>query len=206
MKTNNPQEKRSITLTTELILFLKDLLDAFDPYGVEHGVRVAELAVKLAKWEGVALDSQELKDIFTAGLLHDIGKIMIPGDILRIPGKYLQSEYDIMSLHAINGYKMLMRIVNGTTINMNVALIVKFHHKNFDGSGYPNDDVQGNRIPLGARVLRIVDSYDAITQERGYRPTLNNDNALLDMIDWQIKYVCYDPDLLQLFLKMMKDG
>jgi HD-GYP domain-containing protein (c-di-GMP phosphodiesterase class II) len=138
-------------------------------------------------------------------LIHDLGKIKVPASILRITGKYLPSEFETMSHHSMHGYDMLMNIVNGT-INTNVALFVKYHHKDFSGAGYPKDEVYGNQIPFGARVIRIADSYDAMTHDRGYRLALDLPGALQDLIDYQIKYTCYDPDLLRLFLVMQRSG
>jgi HD-GYP domain-containing protein (c-di-GMP phosphodiesterase class II) len=190
-------------MTKELILFIKDLLESFDPYGLEHGERVSVLCVKLARLAGVS--AEELHDIETAGMIHDLGKIKIPASILRITGKYLPSEFESMSHHSVYGYDMLMKVVNGT-INTNVALCVKYHHKDFSGGGYPKDEVKGDQIPFGARVIRIADSYDAMTHDRGYRRALDQQGALQDLVDYQIQHTAYDPDLLRLFLEMMKDN
>jgi HD-GYP domain-containing protein (c-di-GMP phosphodiesterase class II) len=192
-------------VTKELILFIQDLLESFDPYGVEHCTRVAEDSVRLAEVAGITRGTQELKDIMVAGLIHDLGKVKVPASILRINGKYLPAEYETMKLHAINGYKMLMRVVNGT-INKDVALIVKYHHKDFSGGGYPEDEVKGNAIPRGARVLRLADSWDAMTTDRGYERAKTTNEAIADLIDHQIKFTAYDPELLRLFLTLKRNG
>lgn len=187
----------------KILNLLKYLLSEFDPYGVEHGERVAELCVRLATAAGIETDSALMRDIRTAALVHDVGKVGVPEGVRRQQGKFLPAERTAMQLHVIYGAEMLEMITNGT-INKRVVEFVKFHHKDFSGGGYPADPMKGNEIPIGARIIRICDTYDAMGHDRGYRPGLPPASCLQEMVDDQIKSLLFDPDLLRLFLEMMR--
>lgn len=187
----------------KILHLLKKLLSEFDPYGVEHGERVAELSVRLAKAAGIDANSQLLHDIQTAALIHDVGKVGVPESVRRQQGKFLPSERTAMELHVIYGAELLELVINGT-INRRVVDFVKFHHKDFSGGGYPADPMQGNEIPIGARIIRICDTYDAMGHDRGYRQGLPPASCLQEMVDDQIKSLLFDPDLFRLFLEIMR--
>lgn len=188
----------------KILNLLKKLLSEFDPYGVEHGERVAELSVRLATAAGIDPESQLMRDIQTAALIHDVGKVGVPESVRRQQGKFLPSERTAMQLHVIYGAELLELVINGT-INKRVVEFVKFHHKDFNGGGYPADPLQGAEIPIGARIIRICDTYDAMGHDRGYRQGLPPASCLQEMTDDQIKSQLFDPELFRLFLEMMKD-
>jgi len=190
----------------KILNLLKKLLSEFDPYGVEHGERVAVLACRLAEASGIERGSVLWKDIQTAALVHDVGKVGVPEGVRRQQGKFLPAERMAMEQHVVYGAEMLDMVTNGT-INSRVVEFVKFHHKDFSGAGYPADPpLQGNEIPIGARIIRIVDTFDAMGHDRGYRQGLPPGECLQEMINDQIKSLLFDPDLFRLFLEMLKDG
>lgn len=189
----------------KILNLLKYILSEFDPYGVEHGERVSMLCMQLALAAGVDKESDLLRDIKTAALVHDIGKVGVPEAVRRQQGKFLPAERTAMQLHVVYGAEMLEMVTNGT-INKRVVEFVRFHHKDFSGGGYPADPIQGNEIPVGARIIRICDTYDAMGHDRGYKQGLPPASCLQEMVDDQIKGLLFDPELFRLFLELMKDG
>ena len=109
----------------------------------------------------------EQEMIYRAGLLHDVGKIGIPVDIINKPGKLTDEEYDLIKIHPVTGYHILKDISE----HYDVAVAAKYHHERYDGKGYPNGLV-GDNIPEMARILAVADSYDAMTSNRSYRKGL----------------------------------
>ena len=114
---------------------------------------------------GKSVAEQEM--IYRAGLLHDVGKIRIPVDIINKPGKLTDEEYDLIKIHPIIGYHILKDISE----HYDIAIAAKYHHERYDGKGYPNG-LLGENIPELARILAIADSYDAMTSNRSYRKGL----------------------------------
>lgn len=180
---------------------LMHIIGVFDPYGRDHSERVAELSVKLARRAGIRDGTPEMDDIELAALLHDIGKIGIPENIRRMPGKYTGPERMIMQTHSIIGMEFLLMVPNGG-LSHEMKLDVKHHHENWNGTGYP-DQLSGRAIPMGARLIRICDYFDALTHDRGYRIALTKEDAINTMIEKQIESQWADPDLFRLFLEMM---
>jgi putative nucleotidyltransferase with HDIG domain len=181
---------------------LISIIDAVDPYGVGHSERVARLVMKLARKAGVKDDTPEMDDLEMAALVHDIGKIRIPESIRRMPGAYTLAERVVMKQHATFGVEFLEK-ANGS-ISVDVRKSVMHHHEDWGGTGYP-DRLQNDAIPLGARLIRICDFYDALTHQRGYRPPKTNEDALRYMMDEQVRQPWADPDLFRSFLEMMKE-
>jgi len=140
-------------------------LDERDGHTREHSDRVATLAEALGR--ECALEQHELCLLRVAGGMHDIGKIGIPDHILLKPGSFLPDEWQIMRSHPVRGERLVRSVeIEGMD---GVATIVRHHHEHFDGSGYP-DRLAGEDIPVLARMLSIVDSYDAMTMPRPYHP------------------------------------
>jgi HD-GYP domain-containing protein (c-di-GMP phosphodiesterase class II) len=173
-----------------------------DPYGVSHGERVAELTLKLAERSG-KFDKQEMHDLELAGYLHDIGKIGLPESIRRNPGRLNDAERAMVELHPVLGDRILAMVMNGT-INKFVRDVVKHHHENWDGSGYP-DGLKGEDIPLGSRMIRVCDFYDALTHVRGYAPAKTPEESIEYMVREQTIAKWADPIVLGQFVAMMKD-
>jgi putative nucleotidyltransferase with HDIG domain len=166
-------------------------VDAKDQITHGHIRRVQVYATELAKRLGIQ-EEQQLRAVAAAALLHDMGKLAIPEHILNKPGKLTSAEFDKMKRHADIGADLLSSI----RFPYPVVPIVRHHHENWDGSGYPSG-VSGTDIPLGARVLSVVDCFDALTSDRPYRPRLSADEAF--EIIRQRRGTMYDPLVVDTF-------
>lgn len=167
-------------------------VDAKDQVTHGHIRRVQRYAVGLADALGVRDDNQ-IRAIEAAALLHDMGKLAIPEYILNKPGKLTESEFEKMKLHAGIGADILSAV----EFPYPVVPIVRHHHENWDGTGYP-DSVRGTDIPLGARILSVVDCFDALTSDRPYRPALSDEEAL--KIIMARRAGMYDPLVVDTFV------
>src|SRR5687767_2210688 len=168
-------------------------VDAKDQITHGHIRRVQRLAVGLARAVGVNDDIQ-IKAIEAAALLHDMGKLAIPEFILNKPGRLTSNELDVMKQHANIGADILSSI----QFPYPVVPIVRHHHEAWDGSGYPNK-LKGVSIPLGARILSVVDCFDALTSDRPYRPALSVDAAIAVLV--QRRGIMYDPLIVDKFIE-----
>jgi putative nucleotidyltransferase with HDIG domain len=153
------------------LLGLANALEAKDAYTRGHSERVAALARRVALAAGVSTAAADT--IAQAGLLHDLGKISIPEQVLRKPGPLTAEEWTVMRQHPLVG----AQIVAPLEFFADGAVIVRHHHERHDGSGYP-DGLRGELIPLGARVVAVADVYDALTSDRPYRTRLTRDEAV----------------------------
>jgi len=169
-------------------------VDAKDQVTHGHIRRVQTYAVGLARRLGVD-DAAQLRAMEAASLLHDMGKLAVPEYILNKPGKLTPAEFEKMKLHASIGADILSSI----HFPYPVIPIVRHHHENWDGSGYP-DGLAGADIPLGARILSVVDCFDALTSDRPYRPRLSDEQAL-DILH-QRRGTMYDPLVVDEFVKV----
>ena len=170
---------------------LAQAVDAKDQVTHDHVRRVQSRSVDLAHALGVD-DDAEVQAIKAASLLHDIGKLAIPEHILNKPGRLTPAEYEIMKRHAPIGADILQVI----DFPYPVAPIVRHHHENWDGTGYP-DGLAGEDIPIGARIIAVVDCFDALTSDRPYRPRLEDAAAL--QILAERKATMYDPRVVDAF-------
>jgi putative nucleotidyltransferase with HDIG domain len=166
-------------------------IDAKDQVTHGHIRRVQRYAVGLARELGVT-DEALLKAIEAAALLHDMGKLAIPEYILNKPGRLTEAEFEKMKMHASVGADILSAI----DFPYPVVPIVRHHHESWDGSGYP-DGLSGTEIPIGARILSVVDCFDALTSDRPYRRRLSDADAL--QILNERKGTMYDPWVVQTF-------
>jgi putative nucleotidyltransferase with HDIG domain len=151
--------------TSELLLGLINALDLRDTETQGHSRRVALYARRLA--EQMRLNATDLRDVERGALLHDIGKIGVSDTILLKPGKLTDEEWVEMRKHSMHGHEIL----RGIEFLGNARLVVRSHHERFDGKGYP-DGLAGARIPIGARIFAVIDTYDAMTSDRPYRKAL----------------------------------
>lgn len=179
---------RELFFTT--IKSISSALDAKDTYTHGHSHRVTLFALILAQELG--LDDAYIEEIETAGLLHDIGKIGVPEDILCKPGKLTDEEYEIIKQHAGGAKKILDTIPS----IKHVALWASSHHERWDGRGYPNKMI-GEEIPLPARILAVADTYDAMTSNRSYRKGLPHDVAREEITDCSGSQ--FDPAMIEVF-------
>ena len=172
-------------------------IDAKDQITHGHIRRVQSYAVGLAKSIGIS-DEKLLKAIEAAALLHDMGKLAVPEHILNKPGKLTPAEFEKMKLHASVGADILSAI----DFPYPVVPIVRHHHENWNGTGYP-DGVRGTDIPIGARILSVVDCFDALTSDRPYRPRLSDSDALAILVDR--RGTMYDPLIVDTFIRVHKE-
>jgi diguanylate cyclase (GGDEF)-like protein/putative nucleotidyltransferase with HDIG domain len=176
---------------------LASAVDAKDRYTHGHIRRVQAYAAELASRLGVK-DEKELLSIRAGALLHDIGKIAIPEYILNKPTALTETEYDKMKIHPVVGASML------NTIQFPYPLIpmVKWHHERWDGNGYP-DGLKGADIPLNARILALVDCYDALTTNRPYRSPMEREQVI--QFFQREAGRSYDPNIVQVFIDHLEE-
>lgn len=161
----------------------------------DHGHRVRLYALALASEAGIT-DDETTDALEAAALLHDIGKLGIPDRVLHKPGPLTPDEYDLVKRHAVIGADIL----SGIAFPGPLALIVRHHHENWDGTGYP-DRLRGDEIPRASRVLAIADCYDALTSDRPYRRAMSPARAVA--IIEQSRGTMYDPAIAEAFLRII---
>jgi putative nucleotidyltransferase with HDIG domain len=171
---------------------LSTAIDARDDVTPRHVRRVQHGTLSLARELGVT-DEDTLCGLEAAALLHDTGKIAVPEHILNKPGRLTASEFETMKRHAPIGAQVLAAI----EFPYPVAPVVRHHHENWDGTGYP-DGLKGEEIPLGARILSVVDCFDALTSDRPYRARMSAEDALRIIIDR--RGTQYDPTVVDAFV------
>jgi putative nucleotidyltransferase with HDIG domain len=172
-------------------------IDAKDDVTHSHVRRVQAYAAALAKALDVN-DDLTLKAIEAAALLHDTGKLAIPERILNKPGGLTPAEFEQMKRHVEIGANILSLV----DFPYPVVPIVRCHHENWDGTGYPNG-VSGTNIPIGARILSVVDCFDALTSDRPYRRKLTNEAAIKILLDRRGKM--YDPAVVDTFIRIHEE-
>jgi len=154
---------------------LLEQVEAKDVYTHSHGKRVRDLA--FAVGEKLGLNGNRLEELAFAGFFHDIGKGAIPEAILKKPGALTSEEFELIKSHSAEGAKM----VKGTFLN-GVADIIEQHHERTDGSGYPCG-LRDSQVPLEAKILAVVDSYDAMTSDRPYRKAMTPREAVDELLE-----------------------
>jgi putative two-component system response regulator len=181
-----------------LFLTLGRVIEARDPYTEGHCERLAVYATALGA--RLELDRTDLDTLYRGAFLHDVGKIAIPDSVLLKKGRLTVGEYEIMKQHPVIGDELCrtMRSLEG------VRAIVRHHHERSDGRGYP-DGLSGDEIPLLARIVSVVDVFDALTTERPYRVALPTDTAYQMMRDDQKGGWC-DGVLVETFIDLHRSG
>ncbi len=164
-----------------------------DDYTYMHSVAVCALMIALAKQ--LKLSDDEVKEAGMAGLLHDIGKMMIPSEVLNKPGKLTDDEFELVKRHPLEGYQMLLRTKTMSPVVLDVCL---HHHEKVDGSGYPYhyDD---SKISLMAKMGAVCDVYDAITSNRPYKQGWCPAESIKKMAEWSKKH--FDDKVFQAFVR-----
>ncbi len=179
-----------------IIYALAKVTEARDPYTAGHQRKVAQLACAIAREMG--LSKGKLQAIYTAGFIHDIGKIHIPTEILSKPGKLTPIELSLLKLHSRYGYDILKDI----KFPWPIAEIVLQHHERMDGSGYPQG-LKDDDIILEARILAVADVIEAMSSHRPYRPALGINKALEEIE--KNKGILYDPQVVDTCLKLFRE-
>lgn len=178
-----------------MVEFSENVTYADDVGTAEHINRITQFSQLLA--EGMhSLSNQHRADIIKSAKMHDIGKLTIDKDIINKPGKLTEEEYAKVKLHTINGADFAESLGMGE-----VALnIIRHHHENFDGSGYPMGLI-GEEIPVEARIVRIVDTYDALKEERAYKKGWPEQQVRQYLLDH--RGILFDPELVDLFIQRL---
>src|SRR5262249_35786670 len=156
-------------------LLLRDLLEEDDEYTGHHTEDVVELTVKVAEEMGV--DEDTLREAEMGALLHDIGKIAVPDEIINKPGPLNDEEWAIMKTHTVEGERMLQQV--GGLLS-SVGIVVRASHERWDGGGYP-DGLVGQAIPVAARIISACDAFNAMTTDRSYRKALPLEVAIAEL-------------------------
>jgi putative nucleotidyltransferase with HDIG domain len=172
---------------------LGDALDLKDSETEGHSKRVTAYTIALAR--AIGLTPEEIKVIARGAFLHDIGKMAIPDEILRKPGKLTSAQQEVMREHCQRGYHMLRKI----PFLAGAAEIVFCHQEHFNGSGYPSG-LRGREIPIGARIFAVADTLDAITSDRPYRKARSFDVAREEIL--RCSGTQFDPAVVEAFVKI----
>jgi len=176
-------------------LILAKIVDIRDPYVSSHTTRVAEYAVAVATELGLPL--ARLETIRQAALLHDIGKIGIPEDILHKPTRLTDEEYQMVQRHAVLGAELL-ETCQGLR---QLVPAVKYHHEWWDGTGYP-DQFKGEAIPLEARILAVCDAVEAMASDRPYSRARTLDQIIAEL--QRCAGTQFDPAIVDVFVKVAR--
>jgi HD-GYP domain-containing protein (c-di-GMP phosphodiesterase class II) len=174
---------------------LANAIDIRDTYTNTHSQQIANWAAKTA--HALGCSPEETDEIFLGGLLHDIGKIGIPDDILRKPGRLDKNEWKIVHTHPILGAELISPIKRLE----NVAPMIKYSHERYDGQGYPQGK-KGDEIPLGARIISVVDSYSTMLDKRPYKEPYDKSRIINELKINSGKM--YDPKVVEAFLEIIK--
>lgn len=189
-------------MSNNILPFLIYLIQIRNAGGLEHSDGVTMLSARIAGAAGIK-DHQFLRDLDFAARVHDIGKLAISDAVINKPGRVTKNEMIAIQQHPVVGMEMLRLLnnicENNNEVNENVLQIVGQHHENYDGTGYPHG-ISGDNIHLGARIIRIADTFNAMTAPyRIYRHVLKHDAAIRIMKDCRKDY---DPNLFDVFLEV----
>jgi putative nucleotidyltransferase with HDIG domain len=178
------------------IVTLSGIAEAKDFYTDKHMKDIAEYSVDIARRLG--LSEADVENIRMAALLHDLGKVTVPDDILKKPGRLSEEEMEIIRKHPAHGAKMIESIEP----MKDAREIIRHHHEYYDGSGYP-DGLRGLDIPLGARIIGVADAFDAMTTNRPYRKALPMDKVLKELKNFS--GIQFDPDIVEILILILRE-
>lgn len=178
----------------QTVVSLANAMDARDSYTGDHSQRMGDLATRVS--QAMNFSAAEVDTIYWAAVLHDIGKIGIPDKILKKPGPLTKKEWAVIKEHPLIG----AQIVAPVKYLAAVSPIIRSHHEKVDGSGYP-DGLDGEVIPLGSRIVSVVDAYVAIRDERVYRKSRTHEEAIAELR--RCSGTQFDPDVVDVFCKII---
>lgn len=189
-------EDYKLILQNDIVQSFITALEFHDDYTKGHSDLVAVYSMKIG--EALKLDKKQLEDLYWAALMHDIGKIIIPIDVLNKTGRLTDSEFDLIKKHPKIGYEIISR---SKTLKK-ISKYVLSHHERWDGKGYPNG-LKGDEIPLLSPIISVADSWHAMTSERPYKNKLNKEEGIKELIKY--KGTQFSPDIVDVFLKILKN-
>lgn len=196
-------EQKAKQSTEKLLKAMESTLQAMamiiemrDPYTAGHQRRVTQLACAIA--EEMGINEEQIKGLHLAGLIHDIGKVRVPAEILTHPDGLTGAEFSIIKMHPVLGYEILVKM----DLPWPIAEIVYQHHERLNGSGYPSG-LQGREIIMEAKILAVADVVEAIASHRPYRPARGIEAALTEIT--QNRGILYDPEVADACLKLFED-
>ena len=178
----------------QTVVSLANAIDARDSYTGDHSQRMGDLATRMS--QAMNLQEKEIEAIYWAAVLHDIGKIGLPDEILNKPGPLTDEEWTIIKEHPLTGAE----IVAPVKYLAPVAPIIKAHHEKHDGSGYPYG-LKGNEIPLGSRIVAVVDAYVAIRDKRVYSEAHSHEEAIAKIR--KCSGTQFDPEVVGVFCNII---
>lgn len=170
-------------------------IEARDPYTEGHCARLSTYSVELA--DALGLPEEQRTALRRAGVVHDIGKVTVPDNVLLKPASLTPEERKLIQLHPVAGENICRPLRSFRS----VLPIIRHHHERLDGSGYP-DGLKGNEIPIPVRILSIVDVYDALTTDRPYRPALSSEDAF-SIMQQEVQKGWWDGELVEHFRHLM---
>jgi putative nucleotidyltransferase with HDIG domain len=180
----------------QTVVSLANAMDARDTYTSDHSQRMADMATVVAR--KLKLTEREIETLHWAAILHDIGKIGVPDEILNKKGPLNKKEWVIMKEHPIIG----AQIVQPVQYLAPVSPIIRAHHEKYDGTGYPYG-LEGEDIPLGARILAVVDAYVAIRDKRVYSDSHTHEEAVAELR--RNSGTQFDPEVVDLFCRIITE-
>ena len=183
-------------LSLQVVKTLASTIDAKDRYTNGHSSRVAKYSREIALRAGKSIEFQD--EIYIVALLHDIGKIGVPDNILNKSSKLTDEEYETIKQHPSIGVEILKNISEMP----NIEIGAHYHHERFDGKGYP-EGLAGYAIPEIARIIAVADAYDAMTSRRSYRSALPQEAVRSEIV--RGRGLQFDPDFADIMLKMIDD-
>ena len=195
MLVNNIEKEKQNLL--DFTSSLTESLDARDKYTSYHSHNVAYYSREIA--QAMKLSRKECENLYVGGLLHDIGKIGVPENVLNKPSRLTNEEFELIKQHPQMGYNILKHVP--VFKNNSILEIVLHHHEKYNGTGYPQG-LTGIDIPLAARIMAIADSFDAMTSKRIYRDKPNLDYAKTELING--KTTQFDPEIVDVFLNLLE--
>ncbi|MBU4255213.1 MAG: response regulator [Acidobacteria bacterium] len=196
MRTSDLAERQR-SLFLAMIKSLVSALEAKDEYTRAHSSRVTELSMKIAEKMGLA--DREKQDLEMAAILHDVGKIAIPENILNKRGLLDEKERAIIQQHPEHGEKILKPILEFN----HIARMIRHHHERYDGTGYP-DGLKSVEIPIGSRIMAVADTFDAITSERPYRNAESFNTATKEIV--RFSGAQFDPEIVGYFIDIAQSS
>src|SRR5450755_382667 len=181
-----------------VLLTLAQSIEGKDPYTHGHCERLSDYSARLGEHLGLAED--QIVALRRAGIVHDVGKVAVPDAILLKPGKLTELEWELMREQPVVGERICAPLKSFRL----VLPVIRHHHEKLDGSGYP-DGLRGDAIPITARILQIVDVYDALTTERPYKKAFSSADALQTMKE-EVAKGWWDPHIFEQFEQLMRSG